>query len=162
MSNDLLDYFKKSPRRQSEYIVRPGDTLYKIAKAYGVTVQDLMNTNDLENTIIYPNQILVISKSVPSGAMYFMEYVVRENDTLSSISEAFDVPTNEIGRYNDVTNLILAEGQIIQIPTRYKVYVVKENDDLDSILNQNNMTFEEFYKANQRSLLKPGMTVYVR
>jgi len=162
MSTDLLDYFKKSPKRQSQYIVKAGDTLYRISKAYGVTVQDLMNANDLDSTLIYPNQILVISKSVPSGAMYFMEYVTRENDTLASISEAFDVPTNEIGRYNDVTKLVLAEGQELQIPTRYKVYVVKENDTLESVLKQNNMTYEEFLTANERSLLKPGMTVYVR
>lgn len=162
MSTDLLDYFKKSPRRQSEYIVRSGDTLYNIAKRYGITVQDLMNVNDLDNTMIYPNQILVISKSVPSGAMYFMEYVVKENDTLGSISETFDISTNEIGRYNDVTTLVLEQGQILNLPTRYNVYVVKENDDLEKVLKENNMSFEEFYNANQRSLLKPGMTVYVR
>jgi LysM repeat protein len=162
MSNDLLDYFKKSPKRQSEYIVRPGDTLYNIAKTYGVTVQDLINANDLESTMIYPNQILVISKTVPSGAMYFMEYVVKTDDTISSIAEAFDIDTNEIGRYNDVTKLVLAEGQTLQIPTRYKVYVIKDEDTIENVLKKNDMSFEEFFELNSKSLLQPGMTVYVR
>lgn len=162
MRLNLFDYYRKSPIRQTEYVVKSGYTLYNIAKNYGITVQDLMKENDLTNTTIYPNQVLVIPKSVPSGAMYFMEYVVKKDDTLQKISEQFDVPTEEIGRYNDVTQLLLAEGQVLTIPTRYKVYTVKEGDSLSSILRNNNMTQEEFIDANIDNLIKPGMTVYVK
>jgi len=162
MSERLLDYYRNSPTRQIEYVVRPKDTLYSIAQNYGVTVQGLINENDLENTIIYPNQVLVIPKSVPSGAMYFMEYEVEENDTLASISEKFNVPTEEIGKYNDVIELILAEGQILAIPTRYNVYTIKEKDTLASVLKENNMTREEFVEANIDAMIKPGITVYVK
>ncbi|HEY8445401.1 MAG TPA: LysM peptidoglycan-binding domain-containing protein [Bacilli bacterium] len=162
MRLNLFDYYRKSPIRQTEYVVKSGDTLYNIAKNYGITVQDLMKENDLTNTTIYPNQVLVIPKSVASGAMYFMEYVVKKDDTLQKISEQFDVPTEEIGRYNDVTQLLLAEGQVLTIPTRYKVYTVKEGDSLSSILRNNNMTQEEFIDANIDNLIKPGMTVYVK
>lgn len=162
MRKNLFEYYRKSPIRQSEYVVKRGDTLYNIAKNYGVTVEDLMKINRLDDTLIYPNQVLVIPKSVPSGAMYFMEYIVRENDTLQKIAEQFGVPTEEIGRYNDVTQLILAEGQVLTIPTRYKVYTVKEGDSLASILRNNNMTQEEFIEANIDNIVKPGMTVYVK
>lgn len=162
MSENLLDYYRNSPTRQVEYVIKPGDTLYNIAQNYGVSVQSLINENDLDGTMIYPNQVLVIPKSVPSGAMYFMEYVVRPNDTLATISEQFNVPTEEIGRYNDVTELILAEGQVLAIPTRFNVYTVKDGDTLASILRNNSMTQEEFIEANIDSIIKPGLTVYVK
>ncbi|HHU55166.1 MAG TPA: LysM peptidoglycan-binding domain-containing protein [Acholeplasmataceae bacterium] len=162
MRVNLFDYYRKSPIRQTEYVVKQGDTLYNIAKNHGVTVKDLMKINDLHNTLIYPDQVLVIPKSVPSGAMYFMEYVVTKDDTLEKISKQFDVPTEEIGRYNDVTKLILAEGQVLTIPTRYKVYTVKDGDSLSTILRNTNMTQEEFINANIDNLIKPGMTVYVK
>ena len=42
------------------YVVKQGDSLYKIAKEYGVTVNDLLEANGLKNALIYPNQVLII------------------------------------------------------------------------------------------------------
>jgi LysM repeat protein len=162
MNVNLVDYFRKGPIRQNEYVVKPGDNLYKIAKQYGVTVDDLLQANDLMSTVIYPNQVLIISKSVPSGAMYFVEYVVKPDDTLQKISQTLNIPTEVIGKYNDVTKLVLAENQVLSIPARYNVYTIKENDSLETILSKTKMTLEEFTEANLKNLLVPGTNVYVK
>jgi LysM repeat protein len=44
------------------YTVKAGNTLYGISKSQGVTVKQLMASNNLKSTIIYPGQKLVISK----------------------------------------------------------------------------------------------------
>lgn len=45
----------------TQYIVKAGDTLYAIAKAYGVTVQQLVNANNIPDpNLIYPGQTLII------------------------------------------------------------------------------------------------------
>lgn len=43
--------------------VKTGETLYKIATYYGVTVQELMELNGLDNSIISNGQLLVIRKA---------------------------------------------------------------------------------------------------
>ncbi len=49
------------PEGSSIYVVRPGDTVYKIAQAKGVTVEDIMTYNYIDSDYtIYPGQQLVI------------------------------------------------------------------------------------------------------
>ena len=51
------------PEKAFIYVVRPGDTLYKIAKANGISVEDIMAYNYIESDYtIYPGQQLVIVK----------------------------------------------------------------------------------------------------
>ncbi|MCS7061399.1 MAG: LysM peptidoglycan-binding domain-containing protein [Anaerolineae bacterium] len=50
----------KTPSSGGHYVVRPGDTLYRIAVRYGVSVRRLMAANGLRSTLIVPGQNLVI------------------------------------------------------------------------------------------------------
>jgi hypothetical protein len=43
-----------------KYKVRKGDTLVEIAQRFGVTVRDLMSTNNLRNSVIHAGQILLV------------------------------------------------------------------------------------------------------
>ncbi len=43
-----------------KYKVRKGDTLTEIAEKFGVTVRDLMDTNNLRNSVIHAGQILLV------------------------------------------------------------------------------------------------------
>ena len=42
------------------YIVKRGDTLYKIANDYGVTVLDIMNLNNMDSTLLSIGQTILI------------------------------------------------------------------------------------------------------
>ena len=47
------------------YMVQPQDTLWKIAKRYRTTVEDILSINEIENPdLIYPGQKLLIIKMV--------------------------------------------------------------------------------------------------
>ena len=47
------------------YMVQPGDTLWKIAKRYRTTVDDILAVNEIENPdLIYPGQKLLIIKQI--------------------------------------------------------------------------------------------------
>jgi FOG: LysM repeat len=47
------------------YVVKKGDTVYKIAKRYGTTMEAIISANNLRNPdLIYPGQILLI----PTGS----------------------------------------------------------------------------------------------
>ncbi len=50
----------RAPRYGAHYVVRPGDTLFRIAVRYGVSVSRLMAANGLRSTLIVPGQNLAI------------------------------------------------------------------------------------------------------
>jgi len=49
-----------APYYGAHYVVKPGDTLFRIAVRYGVNVSGLMAANGLRSTLIVPGQNLVI------------------------------------------------------------------------------------------------------
>lgn len=50
----------RTPSYGAHYVVKPGDTLYRIAVRYGVSVRRLMAANGLRSTLIVPGQNLAI------------------------------------------------------------------------------------------------------
>ena len=162
MNINVADYFRIKERTVNQYVVKPGDNLFKIARQFNVSVSDLMTANNLNNSIIFPNQVLIISKSVPNGGIYFVEYVVKPQDTLEKIAKETGVTTEVIGKYNDVTKLILAENQVLQIPKSLSTYVIREDDTLESILARTKLTYEEFLDLNLVNLLVQGTTIVYR
>jgi len=51
---------EESAHKHKIHIVKEGETLYRISRQYGVTVEDIMKTNELESTTIYVGQRLII------------------------------------------------------------------------------------------------------
>jgi LysM repeat protein len=101
------------------YTVRHGDTLYSIARHFGVSVQAIVQANGITNpNRIYVGQRLIIpggsGTPPPSGGVW---YTVRPGDTLAGIAWRFGVNMWAIVRANNLRNpnLIYA-GQRLYIP----------------------------------------------
>lgn len=139
----------------NQYIVKKGDSLYKIAKDYNVTVQELIDTNKLTTTLIYPNQVLIIPLKT-NGDVYFVEYVVKENDTLQLIADKYNITINDLMNYNSLEKLYLVNDQVLTIPQRTKRHEVVATDTIDYLLRKYNMTLEEFIDLNKEKLLVIG------
>ncbi|NMA83655.1 MAG: LysM peptidoglycan-binding domain-containing protein [Epulopiscium sp.] len=79
-------------------VIRPGDSLYQIARAYGVSVADIVQANQIPN----PNQ-LVVGQSIviPIVGSY---HWVRPGESLYSISRQYGVPLSELIRINQIRN----------------------------------------------------------
>ena len=84
------------------YIVKAGDTLYKIANKYGITVNELKNLNNLTNNILSINQELKVPNS---------KYIVKKGDTLWSISKNNNISVNKLKELNNLTSNTLSIGQ---------------------------------------------------
>ncbi|BAT71619.1 N-acetylmuramoyl-L-alanine amidase [Thermosulfidibacter takaii ABI70S6] len=52
--------WKDRIKRERYYIVRKGDTLWKIARTYNVSVRSLIKTNNLKKTTLYPGMKLAL------------------------------------------------------------------------------------------------------
>ena len=49
------------------YIVQPGDSLWKIAKKFHTTVENIMETNGLSSDEIRPGEKLILVKEIAQG-----------------------------------------------------------------------------------------------
>lgn len=88
-----------------EYEVVTGDNLWNIALDNDTTVDYLVGINNLETTIIQPEQNLIINHI----------YTVEEKDTLTGIAEEFDTTVKELREWNDITSDVLVAGQELQV-----------------------------------------------
>lgn len=92
------------------YTVKPGDSLWSIAAAHRISVEELQAANALATATIYPGQTL----TVPGSG----SYAVRSGDTLYQLSNSFGVPLRVLVNANPHIrdpNLIWP-GMIIAVP----------------------------------------------
>lgn len=86
------------------YIVKPGDNLYVIARAYQVDYPTLLKINGLdENDYIYPDQKIMIPNS--------KIYVTNEQEKISDILNNLNIKLDDIKNLED---LYLVKDQIIK------------------------------------------------
>ncbi len=109
--------------RFGAHVVERGDTLSKIARRYGTTIEALASANNMRSrTMIHPGQVLTVP--VPPGALRassssraraFREaprdsipegdeeiYVVVRGDTLGAIADSFRMSLSELRALNDL------------------------------------------------------------
>jgi peptidoglycan endopeptidase LytE len=122
---------------EEPYTVKPGDSLYRISKSCGVSVEVLKKANGLEGDGIKPEQVLLIpgqgqKRTVATVERYSVEtesYVVRKGDSLFTISKRVGLSVEEIKRMNRLRLAVLKVGQILILPrTRLR----EETKELDS------------------------------
>lgn len=99
---------KESDDNQNIYIVKKGDTLYKIANIYGTTVDNLKALNNLKSNNLSIGQKLI----VPSKNKI---YIVQKGDSLWSIAKKYDTTVDSIKRNNNLSTNVLQIGQKLKI-----------------------------------------------
>ncbi len=142
----------------NSYTVKKGDTLYKIANQFGITVAELKRLNNLATDTLQIGQILILSENNSGPSNGTTTYVVEKNDTLYSIANKFGTTVDEIKRLNNLTGNTLYIGQELTIPkgnndTEYDIYVVKKGDSLWLIANNYGVSVDELVKINNLSNL---------
>ena len=159
-SNSLsLNQVLKLPTSNNDlsttYTVKSGDTLYKIANQFGLSVNELKSINNLSTNNLSIGQVLKVKKDTNNDSATSDKsstYTVKSGDTLYSISRKLNVSVDEIKRANNLTNNLLTVGQILQIPTdTTKVYTVNSGDTLYTIARNNNTTVSDIIELNNLS-----------
>ena len=144
----VLDYIGYSKDDLDYYTVKSGDTLYSIAKKYGITVDKLKDLNNLKSNMISVNQKLLVNdqkKDQTTNA-----YVVEKGDTLYSIAKKYSTTVSKIKELNNLKSDTLSIGQELIIPSSFdvKTHIVKSGDTLYSIARTYNTTIDAIKVAN--------------
>ncbi len=110
------------------YVVKPGDSLYSIAKKYNMTVAKLIEINDLKSNVISIGQQLKVivgkDNAIPLGSSCYGEgyvepryitYTVKRGDNLYNIALNYKVTVESIKSLNNLTSNDLSIGQVLKI-----------------------------------------------
>ena len=104
--------------------------------------------------------------------MYCINYVIKQGDSLYTISRQFNVPIDAIMKANPLLNVYrLQVGEaiciLVSVPqskaTHFTTYLVEDNDSLQSVLDKNNINLADLMQLNKASdiMLLPGTTLQV-
>ncbi len=91
--------------------VAPEESLYMIAQSHGVTLEEIIAINSLQNPdIIHVGQVIIIPKEKTDT------YIVQSGDTLYKISSAYGVSMEQLAEENNIMDVnFLYVGQVITI-----------------------------------------------
>lgn len=116
------------------YVVQIGDTCAGIAYSFGISIQSIVLLNNLPadcNTLFEGQQLFIphptpTATALPTSTLSPAEateqacervaYTVQENDTLSNIAAAYDVPMSVIREYNGLSSDTVFMGLPLVIP----------------------------------------------
>ena len=162
------------------YVVQPGDYLYKIARLLDVTVKGLRELNHLSSDTIYVGQVLALPSVVPAkaktstptllaGGQY---YLVQSGDQLGAIARRYGVTTSRLRTANNLKSDLLVEGQVLVIPTPdptrtpyppERTYIVQPGDQLGFIAKQYGVSIQQIKTANglTSNTIMVGQVLYI-
>ncbi|MDE6242035.1 MAG: LysM peptidoglycan-binding domain-containing protein [Anaeroplasmataceae bacterium] len=141
-----MNYYNPNYSTYDQYVVKQNDSLYTIAKKYGVSVEDLKNTNHLVSNMIYPNQILFIPKR--------QDYVTKSNDSVEGLINKYNL------NFKDISNLKVAPNQTIPFRTD-KIHVVRPGESVEDILARYQLSPLELLKLNEGKFLVAGEKIII-
>jgi membrane-bound lytic murein transglycosylase D len=121
--------FSQENGLKKEHIVGKGETLYSIAKMYGVGVIDLTNWNNLpiNSGLAIGQKVLLhdpkqdeklhtmVSPSQAPVASDLIIHEVKESDTLYAIARQYGVTIKDLMEWNDKKELTVKQGEKIRI-----------------------------------------------
>jgi LysM repeat protein len=140
-----------------------GDTLSKIAKRCGTSVNALKLANNLNNVnLVNVGQVLLMPGALISGSNNIDIYIVNHGDTLFEIARLFNTNLSHLLSLNPTIknpNLIYA-GQRVNVPSpnavspeeppliSTKVYFVQRGDTMNKIASRLGITLSTLVKHN--------------
>jgi LysM repeat protein len=154
------------------HAVLQGQTLFSIARAYGVTVDDITRENpDLRGELKYDQIIRIPVKQFTPGSdqpksmalteITFTEHQVKRRETLYGISRQYNISESDLVQHNPQAKSGLRSNMMLRIPRYlettifYKDHVVLPRQTLFSITREFGISIADLEAINPE--LKDGL-----
>ena len=113
-----------------KYTVKSGDSVWKIANDHGISMNQLIEWNNIKNNFVYPGQQLIVSNggsssstttntgnassssnNAGSSAASGTKYTVKAGDSVWSVSNNYGISMNQLIQWNNIKNNFIYPGQ---------------------------------------------------
>lgn len=113
-----------------KYTVKSGDSVWKIANDHGISMNQLIEWNNIKNNFVYPGQQLIVSNggsssstttntgnassssnNAGSTAASGTKYTVKSGDSVWSVSNKYGISMNQLIQWNNIKNNFIYPGQ---------------------------------------------------
>jgi len=177
MSTSLNQKFRESVK-ETDYAVKPGESLWTIAQNYQVSLRELSQLNDLENAErLSVGQIIKIplperskddtnrrEDSEEENKYDWVEHIVESGENISIIAQKYYVPIEKICQLNQISEQdYVYPGQRIKIKASQQAADgIKPAQDVtskDEKSEENNISSEEDIQPVYYTV-KPGDTLW--
>jgi LysM repeat protein len=165
----------------ASHIVKKGETLFSISKLYNTTVDELKKINNILSGKIHPgqelklNQLIVSKESDKStfgvqnkteDAPKAQNHKVAAGETLFGISKIYNIPVEDLKKFNNLTKGNIQPGQNIKLSettaivskvkevekgessVKSKIHKVQEGESLILIAKKYDISVSEIKKMN--------------
>jgi LysM repeat protein len=149
------------------HTVSRGESLWTIARRYGLSEEILRSVNGIAGDRIVPGQRLRVPTDRGASGPESVEHRVRRGESLSTIAQAFGVRINAIRSVNGIRGSRILVGEVLTIPLASSEgllqYTVEEGESLWIIADRHGTTVEELRRTNgiPTSRIYPGQTLNV-
>ncbi len=96
------------------FIVAPQNTLFSIARLFGMSLDELKELNSLSDDKIFVGQRLIV-KINSAGQLKNWQYVVKDGDSMASIAKKFGLTIQELIELNNLNGYKLYENMILRV-----------------------------------------------
>lgn len=179
----LLPSAASAPVAPQTVVVRPGQTLYRIALQNGLSVAELQRLNGLKSTTIEVGQVLRVrapqvklspapAQSTPAAPARSAParpvpkpvpttYTVRRGDTLTSIGKVVGLRVEQLQRLNGLKSNTLEVGQVLRLTPPPTTYTVRRGETLASIGKVVGLRVEQLQRLNglKGATIEPGQVL---
>ncbi len=105
----------KSSKKFYVYVIKRGDSLYKIGKKFGISYKIIKDFNRLKSNFLKRGQRLIVPVAL-NIRNRIVKYTIKKGDTLFLISRKFKVKIKKIMKANNMKSSLLRPGVKIVIP----------------------------------------------
>ncbi|OIS66389.1 D-gamma-glutamyl-meso-diaminopimelic acid endopeptidase [Bacillus subtilis] len=112
-----------SSSASSTYKVKSGDSLWKISKKYGMTVNELKKLNGLKSDLLRVGQVLKLKGSSSSSSSSSSSvstsststYKVKRGDSLSKIAKQYGTTVSKLKSLNGLKSDVIYVNQVLKV-----------------------------------------------
>ena len=168
-------------QQADQHIVKPGETLYGLARQYNISVDALSTANPQTKEGLKEGMVLVIPASVSlsvnaslsgpdSSDAQYLYHKVQPKETLYGISKLYEVSIDVLEQENpDLATKGLQIDQVIRIPKPSQskassgMHVVQPGETVYSLTKKAGIDAETFFEWNPHTIdgLKEGQEVWL-
>jgi LysM repeat protein len=134
----------------------PSDTLEKVAKEVGITVEELKNLNGIKmDMYLKPGSFLI----VPKYNSEYEKYIVQKGDNMYAIARKYGVDYNSLLTLNGLDDSdYIYPNETILIPRGFNIYITNE-ETIGDIENKINMDSKNWIDNNKDLIIEENQII---